>query len=41
VHNDVVKRASEKLRAAIRDAAEPSWREQLARDLLGSKPGND
>ena len=36
----IFRRASEKLRVALRDAAEPGWREQLARDLLGSKPGN-
>ena len=36
----IFRRASEKLRVALRDAAEPGWREQLARDILGSKPGN-
>ena len=40
VHDDVFMRAPEKLRVALRDAAEPGWREQFARDLLGSKPGN-
>ena len=34
----IFRRASEKLRVALRDAAEPGWREQLARDILGSKP---